>query len=296
MKYLALCWADNKIKNLRQFDFIFHIALKNVRNNENIQDIIVRQHKGLKSRQVSPGEIKSILESNGAYKVLLLFDGHDEYTPGTNQHIDNAITKDSLADCWIILTSRETKQLIPLREYMNAEAEIKGFDSKGVREYMTKCLGGTDKQTELVIIAKKSRMVTSVILDSDSESDNNNDNDSGNSIEGDSNTDSEIYDDSMLDDFYDFRILCIPILLHMICVLYLRKVSLPQTRTGIMSAIVERCPDWEGIRKTGQTRVKAIENALTKSSEFVLHKILEEDATQMFDKVEIALSSTLNRS
>ena len=296
MKHLALCWADNKIDNLRQFDFIFHIALKNVRNNENIEDIIVRQHKGLKSRQVSPGEIKRILESNGAYKVLILFDGHDEYTPGTNQHIDNAITKDSLADCWIILTSRETKQLIPLREYMNAEAEIKGFDSEGVREYMTKCLGSTDKQTELMIIAKKSRMVTSVILDSDSKSDEDSGNDSDNNIEDDSNTDSQTYDDSMLDDFYDFGILCIPILLHMICVLYLRKVSLPLTRTGIMSAIVERCPDWEEIRKTGQTRVKAIEKALTKLSDFVLHKILAEDATQMFDKVEIVLSPTINES
>ena len=161
---------------------------------------------------------------------------------------------------------------------------------------MTKCLGGTDKQTELMIIAKKSGMVTSVILDSDSESADDNDSDSDNNIEGDSSTDSETYDNSMLDDFYDFGILCIPILLHMICVLYLRKVSLPQTRTGIMSAIVGRCPDWEEIRKTGQTRVKAIENALTKLSEFVLHKILEEDATQMFNKVEMVLSSTKNRS
>ena len=170
MKHLALCWADNTADKLRQFDFIFHIALKNVRNNESIENIIVRQHKGLKSRQVSPGEIRSILESNGEYKVLLLFDGHDEYTPGTNQCIDSAITKDSLADCWIILTSRETKQLIPLREYMNAEAEIKGFDSEGVREYMMKCLGSTEKQTDLMIIAKKSRIITSMLLDSDSES------------------------------------------------------------------------------------------------------------------------------
>ena len=254
MKHLALGWADDTLDELKQFDFVFHIALKDVRGNQTIEEIIIKQHKGLKSRKVSPTEIKDIIESYDDFKVLLLFDGHDEYTPGINPNIDNAITKDILADCWIILTSRETKQLVPLREYMNAEAEILGFDKEGVREYMTKCLGSPERQKELIIIAKKCRIITSPILDSDSEQSEDDEGNSEDSREDISDT-SE-YDNAQFDDFNDFGILCVPILLHMICVLFMRKVSLPKTRTGIISAIVERCPNWEEIRKSGKKQVK----------------------------------------
>ena len=281
MKHLALGWADGTLKELKQFNFMFHIALKDVRGNETIEEIIIKQHKGLKSRKVSPAEIKNIIESYDNIKVMLLFDGHDEYTLGTNADIDNAITKDILADCWIIVTSRETKQLIRLKEYMNAEAEILGFDKEGVREYMIKCLGSQEKQKELIIIAKKSRIITSPILDSDSESDD----DENSDVKSETISDTSDYDNALFDDFYDFGILCIPILLHMICVLFMRKVSLPRTRTGIISAIVERCPDWDEIRKTGQKKVKTIEDAFKRFSEFILGKLLNDDNNQIFNKV-----------
>ena len=51
-------------------------------------------------------------------------------------NIDEAIKKESLWNCWMILTSRATEQIKDIREYMDAEAEIQGFDSTGVWNYV----------------------------------------------------------------------------------------------------------------------------------------------------------------
>ena len=250
MKHLALGWADGTLKEMKQFDFVFHIALKDVRGNETIEEIIIKQHKGLKSRKVSPAEIKNIIES-GLHKVLLLMDGQDEYTPGTNADIEDAIKRNILTDNWIIVTSRENEELADIKQHMDAEAEIIGFDQNGIEEYMTKYLGKKDKCDKLIDIAKQSGII----------------------------------EFDWIPYAYNYGILCIPFLLHMICVLYLRKVSIPKTRTGIISAIVERCPDWEEIRKTGKKRVKEVEEALVQLGECMLEKLLRGDRRNSFQKV-----------
>ena len=251
MKQLSRIWTDGH-DALKKFNFVFHIAFKCVRGPQGIESLIVEQHAGLCGNNVQPHEIKTILEDK-TLKVLITLDGHDEYKPGTNTYIDRMLTKHYLRNCWIVLTSRETKELATIREYLDAEAEIKGFDKRRVKEYITKYLGDKNKCEELLKIAEKSRIITRRW------------------------------------NLYHFGILCIPILLHMICVLFIAKVSLPKTKTGIMSAIVERCPDWDEIRKTGQKKVKVAEDALVKLGEFVWGKLLQGDKSQVFQKVILIL-------
>ena len=140
LKYLALTWADGTEQQLARFKFIFHISLKHVKDNSSIESIIIAQHKGLKANSVRCEEIKDILEGN-ASQVLLLIDGHDEYKTGGNTDIDKAIVRDALWNCWLILTSRETEQLRDIKENMDAEAEIKGFEGDNIRQYVTRSLG-----------------------------------------------------------------------------------------------------------------------------------------------------------
>ena len=94
MKHVAVTWADGTESSLNKFQFVFHIALKHVKDNSLIESIIIAQHRGLKANKVQPTEIKSILEGNN--KVLLLIDGHDEYKVGLNKDIDETIKKESL--------------------------------------------------------------------------------------------------------------------------------------------------------------------------------------------------------
>ena len=71
----------------------------------------------------------------------------------------------------------------------------------------------------------------------------------------------------------------------MICVLFIRKESLPQTRTGVISTIVDRCENWESIRSTGEKGMKTFENPLLKLGKFVFKRLQQDDSLLMFDKV-----------
>ena len=157
MKHLAITWADGTGDELKKFDFVFHIALKHVKKNSGfIEDIIIAQHNRLKAKKVKPSEIRSILEGDTS-KVLLLIDGHDEYKTGYNVDIDEAIRKESLGDIWMILTSRETEQLYDIRQYMDSEVEIQGFDEHSVKTYVHRYMEDERKATEFLKRTKATR-------------------------------------------------------------------------------------------------------------------------------------------
>ena len=147
MKHLAITWADGTAEELKKFDFVFHISLKHVKDNSPIENIIIAQHRGLKANEVTPGEIRSILKGKDKNNVLLLIDGYDEYKTGRNTDIDEAIKKEKLWNCWIILTSRETEETLKLKEFMDAEVEICGFDPPAVETFIARSMG-SDQQTE----------------------------------------------------------------------------------------------------------------------------------------------------
>ena len=243
MKYVAVTWGDGTESSLEKFQFIFHIALKHVKGNSSIENIIIAQHSGLKANKVQPAEIKSILE--GENKVLLLIDGHDEYKTGQNIDIDEAIKKESLWNCWMLLTSRETEQIKDIKEFMDAEAEIKGFDEINVEAYITRSLGSEEKTKDLLKQARNCKLIGS----------------------------------------WDYGILTIPILLNMVCVLFKCNKSLPSTRTGIAQAIVDRCIDREAIRAEGQKAVDSAKQALYNLGKLAWHGLNEPGKKLVFDKV-----------
>ena len=186
MKHLAISWADGTEPELNKFQFVFHIALKHVKDNSPIENIIIAQHSGLKANKVQPTEIKSILE--GDSKVLLLIDGHDEYKTGRN----------------------------------DAEAEIRGFDAKNIETYVTKIMSNSQMTKEFFEHASKIGLCGKVFG-------------------------KKAYS----------PILTIPILLHMICVLYFTDQTLPTTRNAIIRAIANRCMDREAFRLKGQKAIDA---------------------------------------
>ena len=217
MKYLALIWAKGSDQDLKNIDFIFHISLKYVRDNSNIEDIIIAQHSGLKSNEVKPAEIKAILEGEPEGKVLIIFDGHDEYKRGRNKNIDEAIEKQKLWNCWMIVTSRESEQIKHVKQYMDAEAEIHGFDAENIKKYLTKSLGSNEKCDEIWNEAMNRGLIK--------------ENDLGE---------------------LEYNIVDIPLFLHMVCSLFSSNQTLPETRTKITEAIVHQYIMREGIRQKGK--------------------------------------------
>ena len=256
MKHLSLIWTDGISEELEKFNFVFHLALKDVNKELSIEELIIKQHKGFVGNNVHPSEIKAIIEEQAEQKVLIILDGHDEYKRG-NKDIDDALKKEILRNCWFIVTSRESKELVEIRQYMDAEAKITGFDGASVKEYVTKYLGNKDKCEELLRMAYSCDITWH---------------------EFDNTTHRYLG--------INYGILSIPILLHMICCLFLRKVSLPKLRTGIISAIVNRCVDWETIRNIGKKgRSKAVDTAIVKLGKLAMDGLQREYVQQSFDKV-----------
>ena len=85
--------------------------------------------------------------------MLLLFDGYDEYKPGTNQDIDEAI-ESTIGDCLLILTSRPENIDEDLTDRMNGVMTIEGFDESSINECGTMFLGNDRKRREMLEQAK----------------------------------------------------------------------------------------------------------------------------------------------
>ncbi len=204
LKNLCLIWAENQTKGLQGFSVIFHIALKYVKDNTCIEDLIINQHNGLFANDVRPEEINNILKSRCGQNILVLLDGYDEYSKGPNEDIDDALRKRNLWDCWFLLTSRPFDKLDKIKPYMDAEAVIKGFTEESIKLYATRFF--SNESTCLAMLRKANK--------------------------------SNIRD-----------ILYIPIILQMVCVLYLNSETLPMSRTGLVRAIVERCIQYSSLRK-----------------------------------------------
>ena len=87
---------------------------------------------------------------------MLLLDGYDEYTKGTNTEIDETITN-TIGDCFIIVTSRPGDYMAKSdREQINGEIHIKGLSEESIREYATKYLGSKEKCEDLLNKSKES--------------------------------------------------------------------------------------------------------------------------------------------
>ena len=78
------------------------MPLRNVDRNCSLAELVIDKHDLEKDYKKV---IESILTGKSKHKVLLLLDGYDEYTPGTNKEVDRAIGQ-GIGKCFIILTSR----------------------------------------------------------------------------------------------------------------------------------------------------------------------------------------------
>ena len=259
-KHVSIEWAESPGLGLIKFGFVFPIALKDVRSNDNIEDIIVAQHKGLRVTKVKPSEIKQILEGETDYKVLLIMDGYDQYKRGTNVDIDNVIERESLWHCCVIVTSRNTEELRDVRSQIDCEVEVHGFDDESVAEYVKKCLA-RKKHVDGVL-----KLITKLQNkeNDDDETDNGSDNNDNDSDDDDNDSDeiSMNGQDSQADlcrNGKGFGILYIPVFLNILCSLYTEKSKPSCTQKAkLMQTLVERYLDRESITVKGKKADKQI--------------------------------------
>ena len=136
---------------LDNFDFVFLILLRHVNKTSNLAQIIINQHVYLDG--IDPNFIISILERKTNRNVLLLLDGYDEYSPGTNQDIDKLVNQ-GIGNCLIILTSRPGFLDKEIRAKFDGEITIEGFSEKNIKLCSSKYLESEEKSEKLLQQAK----------------------------------------------------------------------------------------------------------------------------------------------
>ena len=212
LKHLALCWADDNDAKVQQFQFVFHISLKDVASDVKVEKLIKDQHIGLRVNNVNLDEIKAVLNSDGAGKTLLLIDGYDQYEHGSNTTIGDILEKRNLRKCLVLLSSRETQQVKVLQRYLDDEVELQGIEKEKVKKYIIGSLGDKSKAEKL---SKRVKEILNLTEDE------------------------------------EWVVNPTPLLINMICITAMSEGRKPTSKTEAVRDLVDKYLDRESIRSTG---------------------------------------------
>ena len=158
VKKLALDWAelnlegetadDKKAVALKKFALLVAVNLKEVSKHQSLKDVISCSNIfAMEDKSITDGLLKYITDNQD--KVLLLFDGYDEYRCGRDSDIFKIFKGDKLRDCCVLITSRISRadDLRESRVLKLLRAEILGFSYSDISSYMRRKLG-SDKDAE----------------------------------------------------------------------------------------------------------------------------------------------------
>ena len=168
VKKLALDWAelnlddetadDKKTVALKRFELLVAVNLKEVPKYQSLKDVIACSNVfGEEDKSVTDGLLEYITDNQN--KVLLVFDGYDEYRCGRDSDIFKIFKGDKLRDCCVLITSRISKadDLRESRVLKLLRAEILGFARYcDISSYMKRKLGShKDAETLLARLHEK---------------------------------------------------------------------------------------------------------------------------------------------
>ena len=234
---------------------MFIIPLRNVDRDISLAQVIVDQHELDEEDRAC---VEALLSGKTKKKVLLLLDGYDEYTAGTNKALDKAI-ESGIGNCFLILTSRpgtddsEDKTYVSkeIREKMDGQVRIAGFNEKSKRRFCTEYFESEEEGIKLLKQAFEKFGPT-----------------------------------DYSEDRYN-ELTSTPILLLMICVLYEENKSLPDSKTKIYETIRELAMDRTTLKTFGckSSKVKYIAQKTSILGKFAWEALQKDIQQLLLNKV-----------
>ena len=162
VKKLALDWAqlnlddekgyDETAVALKKFELLVAVNLKEVSKHQSLKDVLSYSHIfSEEDKSMTDGLLKYITDNQD--KVLLVFDGYDEYRCGRDSDIFKIFKGDKLRDCCVLITSRISRadDLRESRVLKLLRAEILGFSYSDILSYMRRKLG-SDKDADNLLL------------------------------------------------------------------------------------------------------------------------------------------------
>ena len=134
--------GDEKAAILKNFELVVAVNLKEVSKCERLSDVIRLSNVFAKEdKYMIEGLINYI--TNNQEKVLLIFDGYDEYRSGCDSEIYEIFRGNSLRSCCVLTTTRISKA-DELRGGEDLHAEITGFSEVDRKTFMRRFLTDVD--------------------------------------------------------------------------------------------------------------------------------------------------------
>ncbi len=253
---LALDWAEDTLEAVQQFDFSFHILLRNIDSNLPLEDIIIQQHGLLKNMNVSTAEMKSILNGGTGGNILIMLDGYDEYTAGVNNDIDDLILN-GRDNCLVVVTSRSDASLQHIRNRADEELKITGFSQENIVKCVKHYLAIGEKCHDFLEQAENVGLHST----------------SGWKYTG---------------------VLHVPIILLMSCAVYNRKNSLPSNKTALFDTIVDMSISRTTLKRIGKDarEIVNLEALKVKLGRLAWEALKKQTKQLLLSKVSISHSTT----
>ena len=148
---------DSRIDALKKFQLVIVVPLKYVSKCQTFREV-------LSCSRLIPRDEESLTDDlfkyvcNNQEKVLLVFDGYDEYRTGSvaeaqfgpriTSPICEIFHRNVLRDCTVLVTTRSSRA-DELQGSADKHAEITGFDKEDKLDFMSKMLDSSSKVTEL---------------------------------------------------------------------------------------------------------------------------------------------------
>ena len=130
--------GDEQAAVLKNFELVVAVNLKEVSKCQSLRDVITLSNVFAKEDKcITEGLVDYI--TNNQEKVLLIFDGYDEYRCGRDSEIYEIFSGNNLRSCSVLLTTRISKA-DQLRGREDLHAEITGFNQVDRHRFMCRFL------------------------------------------------------------------------------------------------------------------------------------------------------------
>ena len=134
--------GDEQAAVLKNFELVVAVNLKEVSKCQSLKDVITLSNVFAKEdKYMTEGLVDYI--SNNQEKVLLIFDGYDEYRSGCDSEIYEIFSGNSLRSCCVLITTRISKA-DELRGSEDLHAEITGFSQVDREDFMRRFLNSEE--------------------------------------------------------------------------------------------------------------------------------------------------------
>ena len=130
--------GDKQAAILKNFELVVAINLKEVSKCQSLEDVI-RLSKVFAKEDKYMTEGLADYITNNQEKVLLIFDGYDEYRSGRDSEIYEIFSGNSLRSCCVLITTRISKA-DELQGGEDLQAEITGFSEVDRKDFMHRFL------------------------------------------------------------------------------------------------------------------------------------------------------------